>query len=157
MIEINGGSGVVSGNTALQFSGATGTLSMISIGSGAGPYTLSGNAPNGWQVYVAGSSVTAASLITIPDVFGDGIPIIDVGGTTPIGTMTYAVIGVPQPFSGGIVTLNFAAVLTVNSGTYGAAGQFLLNGRTNFTTAAGSSLTVRLNHVGNWVEIGRCA
>lgn len=157
MLDLEGGSGIVTGNTAPQISGSTGTLSMISIsGLTAGPYTVSGNAPNGWGVYPGVGNVTAATIITIPAVFGDGMPIIDVTGATAIGAMTYAVVGVVAAFSGNVVTLNFAGAGAVNSGTYGTVGNFLLNGRTNFTAAAGSSLTVRLNHVGNWVEIGRC-
>ena len=156
MIELNGGSGVVSGNTALTFSGATGAGAiMISIGNGAGPYTISGNAPNGWQNYVYGSGGTATSLISLPAVFGDGTPNYDVSGTGTINQMTYAIVGVPK--AGATTTLSFAAAATVFSGTYGTVGHFLLNGRTNFTTAAGSSLTVRLNDIGNWVEVGRCA
>ena len=157
MLDLNGGSGVISDNVAAPFVSATGTLNMVSIGSGAGPYTVSGNAPNGWVTYVFGSGGAAASTITLPSVFGDGMPIYDVSGTATITGMTYAILGVGTAVSGAVITLSFAAVATVASGTSGTAAAFLLNGRTNFTTAAGSSLTVRLNHVGNWVEVGRCA
>jgi NhaP-type Na+/H+ or K+/H+ antiporter len=108
-------------------------------------------------VFVTGSTLTAAAVITIPAVFGDGAPILDISGATPISGMTYAVVGVTLPVSGYMITLNFAGAGTITSGTSGTAGQFLLNGRTNFTTAANSSLTVRLSHLGNWVEVGRCA
>jgi hypothetical protein len=157
MVDLNGGSGVVSDNVAAPFLTATGVLIMIAIGAGAGPFNVSGNAPNGWQVFVTGSTLTAAGVITIPAVFGDGAPILDISGATPISGMTYAVVGVTLPVSGYMITLNFAGAGTITSGTSGTAGQFLLNGRTNFTTAANSSLTVRLSHLGNWVEVGRCA
>jgi hypothetical protein len=157
MVELNAGSGVVSGNVAPEFLTATGLTAMIAIASGAGPYTVSGNAPNGWGINVVGSSVVAASFLTIPDVFGDAMRNLFVSGTATIGAMGYNRMGVVPAISGSTVTLSFAGVSTITSGTYGSAGQFLLNGRTNFTTAVGSSLTVQLNNVGNWVEVGRCA
>ena len=118
MLDLNGGSGVISDNVAAPFVSATGTLNMVSIGSGAGPYTVSGNAPNGWVTYVFGSGGAAASTITLPSVFGDGMPIYDVSGTATITGMTYAILGVGTAVSGAVITLSFAAVATVASGTY---------------------------------------
>ena len=156
MIEVNGGTGTITGNAAPVWTSATNTP-FISVNTNAGPYTVSGNQPNGWPMAIIGSSVTAAAEITIPAVFGDAMPIIDVSGTTTIGSMTYAIMGVVPAVSGSAVMLNFVDPVTIISGSVGAPGNFLLNGRTNFAAAARSNLTVRLNHQGNWVEVGRCA
>lgn len=71
-----------------------------------------------------------------------------VTGTTGIST---AVFG----WAGRQVTLYFQGVLTVGSGT-GTYNSIRLNAGANFTTAAGSTLTIKHNGV-QWYEIGRNA
>jgi hypothetical protein len=85
------------------------------------------------------------------------MPEVIISGNTTIGSMTYSKnIGTNAAYGGLTVTLFFQATITITSGTAGTAGQFLLNGRTNFIANVNSSLTVQLTTSGNWQEIGRC-
>jgi hypothetical protein len=158
MVEIDSGSGAITGNVASRNTGATGTgTSWLAIGSGTGPLNVVGNMGNGWATTVVGQTVASANLMQIPPVIGAGV-LVYVTGSVTIGGMTFAGAGVGASYAGPIVTLEFVdGGLTVNSGTVGTAGQFILNGRTAMTAAAKSSLTVQLDNSGNWREIGRCA
>ena len=156
IIELNGGYGSVTGNVCSRWNGATGATSFLAVNTGTGPINVRGNSSNGWTTTVNGNPVAVANLLSIPAVFGEGMAEVAVTGSGTIGGMTYAAAGVTTPFAGQIVTLLFAAPVTVNTGTVGVAGQFILNGRTNFAGNANSSLTVQLNFQGNWQEIGRC-
>lgn len=156
IIELNGGYGSVTGNVCSRWNGATGATSFLAVNPGTGPINVRGNSSNGWTTTVNGNPVAVANLLSIPAVFGEGMAEVAVTGSGTIGGMTYAAAGVTTPFAGQIVTLLFAAPVTVNTGTVGVAGQFILNGRTNFVGNANSSLTVQLNFQGNWQEIGRC-
>ena len=156
IIDLNGGYGSVTGNVCSRWNGATGATSFLAVNPGTGPINVRGNSSNGWTTTVNGNPVAVANLLSIPAVFGEGMAEVAVTGSGTIGGMTYAAAGVTTPFAGQIVTLLFAAPVTVNTGTVGVAGQFILNGRTNFVGNANSSLTVQLNFQGNWQEIGRC-
>lgn len=89
-------------------------------------------------------TVASASALAI----GNAGNTINVTGTTGITTITGG-------WAGREVTLLFAGVLTVTSAT-GTTNSVRLSGGTNYTSSAGSSLTIRHNGV-QWYEIGRSA
>jgi len=72
----------------------------------------------------------------------------NISGTTSTGLLAAG-------RKGRVVTLIFAGALTVSSGT-GTFNSIRLAGGLNFTSAAGSTLTIRHNGV-QWYEIGRSA
>lgn len=110
---------------------------------------------------------------------GAQAPSVSSGGSLVTGTFTSASVASAQPlpipahgndftvtgttnfsnlqsgWAGREVTLYFSGILTVVSGT-GAADSIRLNGGSNFTTAAGSTLTLRHNGT-QWYEVGRAA
>jgi len=86
-------------------------------------------------------SVASGSTVSIPE-FGD---VFQVTGTTGMGTLL-------NGWAGRKVTLYFAASLTVFNGS--TAATMRLNNSTNFTTTAGSTLTL-VNNGTQWYEIGR--
>ena len=75
----------------------------------------------------------------------------EVFSITGATTITGASVG----WSGRVVTLIFAGVVTVNNGT-GSSTSIRLNAAANFTTAAGSTLTLRHNGT-QWFEVSRAA
>lgn len=89
-------------------------------------------------------SIASAQPLPIPAV-GSAF---NITGTTNFGNLQ-------SGWAGREVTLFFAGALTVVSGT-GAADTIRLSGGSNFTTAAGSTLTLRHNGT-QWFEVGRSA
>jgi hypothetical protein len=157
MIELAGGNGAVTNNIAWNATGTVTSVPWLGIDANSGPYMVRGNMANGWATTVVSNIIPSASLITLPAVIGDAMPEVIISGNTTIGSMTYSKnIGTNAAYGGLTVTLFFQATITITSGTAGTAGQFLLNGRTNFIANVNSSLTVQLTTSGNWQEIGRC-
>jgi len=106
------------------------------------------------RVYTDKAAGTAIiGSLTLPQIASaDPLPILsygdvfDVTGTTNFG-------GLSAGWAGRQVTLRFAGILTVtNSATAGTGMR--LSGSVNFTSAAGSTLTLKHNGV-QWYEIGR--
>jgi len=157
ILDIGGCSGAITGNVMAPNISVTGVTDWLTIRSGIGPIAVDGNMGYNWTFSVAGSTVASAGLLIVPPVFGNAMPIVKVIGTTTIVGLTFAVVGATAPYAGSVLTLSFADASTVQSGTVGTPGDFILNGRTNFTPAANSTLTVQLTAAGNWQEIGRCA
>lgn len=157
-VEIKGGSGTFTGNTCGPAAGSmTGTVPALGFPAGIGTWFTANNNFHGWASTVTGSSTTAQNLLQLPPVVGDAMPIVQVNGNATIGGMTYlGEIGASPAFAGILTTLYFAGVCTVNAGSFGVAGQFLLNNGAALTTRTGTHLTVRLSTTGNWVEVGRC-
>lgn len=98
----------------------------------------------GTPANVGVASIASQAQINIPET-GDTFI---VTGTNGIST---AVFG----WAGREVTLIFSGILTITSAT-GAYNDIRLSGNLNFTTAAGSTLTIRHNGV-QWYEMGRAA
>lgn len=157
ILSILGGAGTIANNTCQPNVSATGNINFLEMGTSIGPYHVSGNNNYNWGISITGSTVASAGTISIPPVFGDAMPIVTVTGTTNVFGITYTLVGVTAPYAGQIQTFRFAGILTVGSGVVGTASNPILNGRTNFTTAAASTLTLQLQANGNWQEIGRCA
>lgn len=89
-------------------------------------------------------SIASAAAVNLPAVGAD----FQITGTTNFGTLNGG-------WKGRQITLFFSGVLSVVNGT-GASSNMRLNGAANFTTAAGSTLTLRHNGT-QWYEVGRCA
>jgi len=109
---------------------------------------------NGVQWYeIARSGATFNTTPTVAS--ADPLPLTgnssayNVTGTTSFGTIASGV-------DGREVTLIFDGILTVFSATTSAPAEVRLAGGVNFTTAVGSTLTIRHNGV-RWYEIGRSA
>jgi hypothetical protein len=156
ILDIQGGFGVISNNPIFPNTLVSGNTNWLSMADDV-VYKVSGNSNYNWSTSIAGTTVASSAQLTIPPVFGDVMPVIQVTGTTTIDRMMYDIVGVEPPYAGAIVTLQFAGASTVVSGSVGSAGAFILNGRSNFIPTANSTLTVQLMANGNWQEIGRCA
>ncbi len=156
IVDIGGGSGAIIGNAMLPNISATGTLDWLRVRTGVGPLQTAANSNYNWTATVDGATVASASVLTIPAVFGDAGRIISITGTTTINAMTYAIVGDTAPNAGPIVTLEFGASLTVNSGTPGSSGAIILNGRSSLTFANHDMLTLQLHSDTSWYEVGRC-
>lgn len=89
-------------------------------------------------------TIASASTVNLPANGKD----FQISGTTNVGTLAGG-------WKGRTVTLYFSGILTVTNGT-GTTNSMRLTGATNFTTAAGSTLTLRHNGT-QWYETGRCA
>lgn len=96
--------------------------------------------PNNWPIV----AIASASAVNPPAVGQD----FSITGTTNIATLNGG-------WKGRTVTLYFAGILTVTNGTGSTASIRLASG-SNFTTAAGSTLTLRHNGT-QWFEVGRAA
>jgi hypothetical protein len=121
-------------------------LAMVATDNVYGTGDISNRGPGGSIIADNGNVIceTLASAAAI------GLPmngqVFNVTGTTNFGTLG-------PGWKDREVTLIFAGVLTVFTGT-GANTSMLLSGNQNFTTTAGATLTLRHNGV-QWYEIGR--
>ncbi len=100
---------------------------------------------SGSNIITESTSVASASSLQLPP----GRDVFTITGTTTVNGIRTATP--TSSYTGRVVTLIFDGALTVVN----SAG-FRLNGSVNFTTAAGSTLTMAC-YSSVWYEIGRCA
>lgn len=152
----NTGSGFFAAATASAFTvrrfhagatdGLAGNAYGINISVGASDYDVDDNICTGnTTANITGAVPTIASAANL--VLPTRGKTFNISGTTNITNLSAE--------SGRIVTLVFQGVLTITSST-GATNDIRLAGGTNFTTAAGSTLTLRHNGA-QWYEIARAA
>lgn len=133
----NGGVGLkLDQHAALNVLSGNNSSDGISIYPGAN--TNGSCAGNLDSTITSSSTIASANVITVSPVAN----FFKVTGTTNIA-------GITATYPGHIITLKFAGILTVISGST----NLLLAG--NFTTAANNTLTLMCDYLGNWNEISR--